>query len=300
MNVLLSIVTQLLHMAVVVVCAPLLTGMVGTLGERLAGREPPPVLRPWREVLHLFRKQPIRAEGASVVSSLTPLLSVIVAASIAFLIPSFALGMVSAPLADMLTLAALFALGRILLVLAAMDSGTGTGGVAAAETTNLAMVAEPALLLGVFGLALLAGGSNLDTVLATRLEGLLPPNPAAWLAIAALALLGWADREGPPIDAAFSATDLALLRIADQFRLLAWCDLIGALALPFGVAAADAGPLSWGIGLLAWVGRLLLAAAILAVARATGASFRVRTILALALALCGMAAVLGLTGGDPT
>jgi formate hydrogenlyase subunit 4 len=300
MTILLSIVTQLLHMAVVMCAAPLLTGVVAALTDRLAGRAPPPVARPWRQVVHLFRKQTIRIEGASPVTRLAPLLSVAVAALNLVLIPSFALGMVSAPLSDMLTIVALFAFGRVVPILAAMDAGTGVGGVAATEAASLAIVAKPALLLAAFALALQAGGGNLDTVLVARMDGLLPPNPAAALAIAALALVGWADREGPSMDASFSGADLALLRIAEQLRLLAWCDLIGALALPFGMAAADAGPVSWGTGLLAWAGRLLLAALVLAAVRAAGKFGPTRTVLVLALALCGIAVVLGLSGGDPT
>ena len=297
MNVVLSIVAQLLHIAVIVVAAPLLTGLAGTIGGYLSGHAAPPILRPVHDIVRLFRKQPIRTQAVSVLTRVAPLLSAVLAALIAVLIPSFALGMVSAPLADVLTIAGLFAFGRILLVLAAMDAGTGAGGFAATETTALAMLAEPALLLGVFALALLGGSSLLDTILAVRQEGLLPANPAAALAVAALALLGWAERERPSLDAGFSGRDLAVLRIADQLRLLAWCDLIGALALPFGMAAAEAGPLSWGIGLLAWIGRLFLSAAILAVAGASGASHRIRAIVALALALGGVAALLGLTNG---
>ena len=300
MSVLLSIVTQLLHMAAVVLAAPVLAEVVAVLTDRIAGRVPSAVTRSWRQIAHLFRKQIIRMPGASPVTRFAPLLSVAVAAWTVFLIPSFALGMVSAPLSDIVVIAALFAFGRVVLMLAAMDAGTGAAAVAATETASQAVAAQPALLLAVFALALLAGGSNLDAILAAKMEGLLPSSAATGLAIAALAIVGWVDRECPPADATFSGADLAVLRIAEQLRILAWCDLIGALALPFGMALADAGPVSWGIGLLAWIGRLLVAALVLAAIRASGASDRARTALTLALALGGIATMLALTGGDPT
>ncbi len=300
MSILLSLVTQVAHIVLMLLAAPLLAGLVGVLSDRLAGREGPPIVQPWRDLSRLFRKHTVRAENASCVTRLAPKLSVVVAAVGVFLIPSFALGMVSAPLADLLSLAMLFALGRIVLVLAAMDAGTGEGGVAAAETSRLAIAAEPALLLAVFTLALLAGGGNLDQIIGARLEGLLLPGPASALAVAALALLGWTEAVRPGMDTAFSARDLALLQIAEQLRLLAWCDLIGALALPFGMAAAGIGSAAWGIGLLAWVGRLLLAALVLAGVRVFAPALRVPAVVVFALLLCGIAVVLGLVGGGTT
>ena len=297
MSVLLAILAQCLHVGAVLFAAPVLTGLVGTLSSRLEGRESQPILRPWHDLMRLFRKQPVRAEGASALTHAVPLLSVVVSVVCVVLIPSFTLGMVSAPLADLLTIAALLILLRILQVLVVMDAGTGEGAVAAAETTRLAMAAEPALLLAVFVLALEAGGGNLDLILAVRTEGAMLPGPVVGLAIAALALLGWAEATRPSMDSVFSARDLALARFAEQLRLVAWCDLIGALALPFGMAAADAGPVAWGIGLLAWAARLLLAALAMSAVRAVGASYRVPAMVVLALALCGVATVLALAGG---
>jgi formate hydrogenlyase subunit 4 len=57
MNILLSVVTQVLHIVLVLLAAPLLTGLAGVLSHWLAGREGPPVAQPWRDLVRLFRKQ---------------------------------------------------------------------------------------------------------------------------------------------------------------------------------------------------------------------------------------------------
>lgn len=297
MSIVLSMFAQVLHLLLVLLAAPALAGLIGVLSRFLAGREGPPIQQPWRDLTRLFRKETVRAENASAVTRFAPLASVVLAALGLSLIPSFALGMVSAPLADVLSLAALFVLGRVVLVLAALDAGTGEGGVAATATTRLAMTAEPALLVAVFALALLAGGGDLDRIVAARMEGLLLPGSAGALAIAGLALLGWAESVRPSMEAAFSGRDLALVRVAEQLRLVAWCDLIGALALPFGMAAVEAGPMAWGIGLLAWAGRILLAALLLAGVRVFAPAHLAPAGGVLALAFCGVAAVLAMAGG---
>ncbi len=297
MTILLSILAQLLHMAAVLVAAPLLTGLVDRLSHRRAA---PDVLLPWNAVLRLLRKQPIRAIGTSAIARGGPVLAVTFAILTAFLIPSFCVGMVSAPSADLLTIAGLFLIGRVVLVLMAMDTGTGGGAVSATEIARLGLTAEPVLLLAVLAIGLASGTGNLDSILAMRADGLVPGTPAITLALAALALVGWSYGQTPSIDAWFSGPDLALLRVSDQIRLLAWCDLVGALALPFGMATVTGGFKAWVIGILAWIGRTLLAALLLAIVRTVGARSRVRTVLALAAALCGIAAVLAFAGGDPT
>ena len=83
MNVVLSIVAQLLHIAVIVIAAPLLTGLAGTIGGYLSGQAVPPILRPVHDIVRLFRKQPIRTQAVSVLTRVAPLLSAVLAALIA-------------------------------------------------------------------------------------------------------------------------------------------------------------------------------------------------------------------------
>ncbi len=62
--------------------------------------------------------------------------------------------------------------------------------------------------------------------------------------------------------------DLALIEATEALRLLVWFNLIGAMFLPFGMARADAGPVAWAVGIIAWLARTLLLAAVLALLHA--------------------------------
>ncbi len=295
MTLLLGIVAQLLHIGLVLLAAPLLAGALSVAPAWLAGRTPPPFAQPWRDLLRQLRKQAIRNEAASIVGRMAPTVSVALAGVAVCLIPSFALGMVSAPMTDLLSLLAVLGLGRTMRVLAVLDTGNGAGGAAAAASGRLAVLAEPAVWLAVFALALLAGGGTLDRIVAARLDGGMAPGAAA-LAGAGLALLAWAACAAPPMDTARSGSDLVLSQIADALNRLAWCDLIGALVLPYGMATAEAGPLAWAVGLLAWVGRLLLAVGLLSAGLSVASAPRVRSAVVLALVLAVLGAVLALAG----
>ncbi len=60
-----ELVVQGVQMTLVLLLAPLLTGIVRTLKSRAIGKAGPPPLQPYRELLRLIRKEPVVAEGAS-------------------------------------------------------------------------------------------------------------------------------------------------------------------------------------------------------------------------------------------
>ena len=121
---------------------------------RLAGRAGPSLLQPWRDLIRLLRKQAVLAESASGVTEIAPCCAERRSPCRACLVPSFTLGMALAPFADLLAIAGLLAVARCSMALSAMDAGTAPGGMAASRTMLLGCLAEPALLLVLFVLAL--------------------------------------------------------------------------------------------------------------------------------------------------
>ena len=280
MTILAALAAQVLHIALLLALAPALTGFIAWIKARLAGRVGPAVLQPWHDLARLLRKQRVVAENASELLAIAPLVAFAAIATGAALVPSFTLGMALAPLSDMLVIAGLLALARCAFALAGMDSGTALGGMGASRTMTLASCAEPALLLVIFTLALLAGSSNLDLIAAMRQD-----NSTGWriddgLALAAVLLVALADTGrglGRPGDHAelgmlhqaetleFSGQDLALVGATAALRLLLWLNLIIAMFLPFGMASSGAGLMAWLLGVVCWLAKLLLLGTALAV-----------------------------------
>ena len=133
---------------------------------------------------------------------------------------------------------------------------------AASRTMLLGCLAEPALLLVLFVLALLAGSLDLDVIAAMQMENGVDWRIGVGLALAATLLVALIDamrREALALD--LGGRDLALIEAADALRLLVWFNLIGAMFLPFGMARSDAGPVAWAVGIITWLVRTLLFAA---------------------------------------
>lgn len=291
MTLLTGFVAQILHIVLIGAAAPTLIGVHRWMQARLAGRVGPPLLQPWRDLIRLHTKQTVVAEGASGMSGAAPAVCAAATAIGACLVPSFALGMIFAPFADLLVIGGLLALARCSAALAAMDAGAALGGMGASRSLLLACVAEPALLLVLFVFALSAGTINVDLIAAMRIESgtrwdiVLPIGLAATLLIA---LAGTMPHEELTLE--FSGTDLALIEGADALRLLVWFNMIGAMFLPFGMAPAGDGPTVWAAGLVCWLGRTLVLAAALALLNAVVG--RIRLVRA-AQVLC-VAVLLGL------
>ncbi len=254
MIVVLALLTQILHIALMIAAAPTVAGAMDWLDARLSGRFGAPLLSPWRDLVRLSRKTMVAAGNVSVVSRLMPALGLGATLSAAALVPSFTLGMAFAPLADVLVIVSLLAIARVAGGFAALDSGAALPGLAAQSASARAVLAEPALMLAVVTLALIDGSFNLDLIVSQQREGLLLPAAASAVALTAMLALVFAEISAPAggIDQMPGGADLAMIRMTGWLRRVVWIDLIGGLFLPVGMANADNGPLAWLAGLVMW------------------------------------------------
>lgn len=306
-----AILTQLLHIGLMLAAAPLVVGVTRWLQARMMGRRGASPLQPLRDLDKLLRKTPVLAENASIVSEAAPYAGFAACLLAIALVPSFARGMSFAPLSDLILLAGLLAFGRMALALAGMDVGTAFGGLGAAREMSFAAFAEPALLLCVLTFAILAGTTNLDLIAATFRDDALGLRVSLGLAAMAMLAVAVAENARIPVDnpathleltmvheamlLESSGRHLALWEYQAALKLTLWLSLLVAVFLPFGAAPEGSGPLAWVGGLVAWLGKMgvmCLALAGFESAIAKMRVFRVPEFLGAALLLALLAAAL--------
>ncbi len=302
MTILPGLLILVLHAALILAAAPVLVGVLGMLRARLAGRTGPSILQPLRDLQRLARKQPVLPESASALLIAAPLASVTALAAAALLVPSFALGMASAPVADLIVIAGLLTASRMATALGGLESGAAIGGVAAGRVMSLAVLTEPALLLAVFVVATMAGSTNLDSVAGALREGGSGLRVSLGLALAAAAIVALVEAGrfqgrgsvlGLGADTsrlALSGWHLAVAEYAAGLRLAVWLSLLLVMFVPAGIAPAGAGLLAWILGLAAWVVKMAVLSAGLALMEAGRPALR----WSWAPELLGMALLLGL------
>src|SRR5947209_20281805 len=151
-------------MATVLLLAPLLTVFVRKIKARLLRRHAPLLIQPYRELARLMRKDVVLADSASWLFRVTPYLVFAATWVAASLIPTFRTGLLFSWSADLIAIAALIGSGRFFLALAGMDVGTSFGGIGSSREVMIASLAEPAMIMIVFTLALIAGSTQLSTI----------------------------------------------------------------------------------------------------------------------------------------
>lgn len=291
-----------------VAAAPLFAGWVKRVKAWLQNRKPPPLAQPYRDLRKLFAKRIVLARTASPVFRIAPYVVFGTAVLAAGVVPLIAVELPLAAMADAIVLVGLLALGRFFLALAGLDTGTAFGGMGASREMMVASLAEPAMLLVVFTLSMVAASTNLSTVVARSLEASFALRPSLLFAFVALILVGIAETGRIPVDnpathleltmiheamiLEYTGRHLALMEWAAQVKLTIYAVLVVNLFVPWGIATALApAPLAAAAALLAV--KLAVLGAMLAAGETAVAKMRllrVPTFLAVAftVALVGM------------
>jgi formate hydrogenlyase subunit 4 len=285
-----DIAVQLAQMALVLALAPLLTGVVRKARARLLRRQGASVFQPYRDLAKLLRKEVVLAENASWLFRATPYLIFAATWLAVALVPTFATGLLFSESADLIAIVALLGAGRFLLALAGMDVGTAFGGIGSSREVTFATLAEPALIAIIFALALIAGSTQLSTVVGVLSSG-VGVRVSLGLALVALVIVAIAENARIPVDnpathleltmvheamvLEYSGRHLALIELASSLKLLFYLSLIACVFLPWGVASADTGAAALFAGLGLYLAKIAGGGALLALFETSIAKMRV-------------------------
>jgi len=285
-----DLVFQFLQMTLVIVLAPLLTGLVRVVKARLQRRRGPSLLQPYRDLARLARKEAIVADSASWLFRMAPYLVFAATWVAAALIPTFATGLLFSWSADLIAIVALLGSARFFLALAGLDVGTSFGGLGASREAMFASLAEPAMIVIVFSLALIAGSTQLSTVAAAMTEG-VGLRVTLGMALIALVIVAVAENGRIPVDnpathleltmvheamiLEYSGRHLAVIELASMLKLVVYVSLIICVFAPWGIAIADAGIGDRLAGAAFYVAKLGLAGILLGVFETSIAKMRV-------------------------
>lgn len=308
MAVILDLFVQGAQMALVLLLAPLLTGFVRKVKARLLRRRGASVFQPYRDLLRLLRKEVVLAESASWLFRVTPYLVFAATWVAAALVPTFATGLMFSWTADLIALIALIASARFFLALAGMDIGTSFGGIGSSREVMIASLAEPAMLLIVFTLGLVAGSTQLSTVAAFMASPEVGLRVSLGLALMALIMVALAENARIPVDnpathleltmvheamvLEYSGRHLAMIEFAASLKLLLYVSLIACVFMPWGLAVSGAGPVAYAVGAGVYIAKLGAAGFLLALFETAVAKMRVFRV----PEFLGAALMLGLLG----
>ena len=240
-----------LYYALALLAAPLLPGIINKVKALLAGRTGPPVLQLYRDVWKLAHKETVQSVELSPVGRWAP--AVIVTSSIVALalMPLGARSLLAFQ-GDFIVLVYVLVLGRVLLVLGALDTGSSFQGMGASRELLIAALAESAFLLALTVLVLGTRQLTLSSIFTTSLPYVGAASvPALVLAAVVFLLVALAENARIPFDDPnthleltmihevmvldYSGIDLAMVLYASSLKLLLFCLLIGRLLFPLAI-----------------------------------------------------------------
>ncbi|HWH71224.1 MAG TPA: NADH-quinone oxidoreductase subunit H [Candidatus Sulfotelmatobacter sp.] len=305
MNTALSI---LLQTALLLALAPLVSGCIKNWKAKLQNRRGPRVWQPYFDLAKFLRKDMVISEHASWVFRATPYVLFTSTLLAGLLVPLVSVATPLSLFGGALAFVGLLALGRFFLALGGLDPASAFGGMGSSREMTISAVAEPALMLAIFTVAITAGSTNLSQMLlAAQGPTWRLLNPSHLLAFVALFIVLLAETGRIPVDnpathleltmiheamiLEYSGPYLALIEWSASVKQLVLMALLVNIFFPVGIAT-DLTAASLGLSLVWFLGKLLLLAGAVVVVETTNAKlrlFRVPDLLSAAFILAALA-----------
>ncbi len=280
---------QLIQGVMALLLAPLLMGWMAYCRARFQHRRPSSLWQPLRQWIKLFHKEVVLAELASPLFRVTPYALFGILALTAGLVPMVLTDLPLSGAVDVIALAGLLSLARVILALAAMDVGTAFGSLGARREMLVAFLAEPALLMVIFASASLNASTSLSKMAATTLDRGFYLYPSLAFSGVAFLLVLLAENGRIPVDnpethleltmiheamiLEYSGRHLALIEWANALKMLVYFSLGMVLFFPFGLSRGGSG---WEIALsfIGFIIKLLIFGVALAILETVSAKQR--------------------------
>ena len=284
-----GILLQVIQTLLAILLAPLLMGWVNQCRAWLQGRSAPPLTQPYRTLRKLFHKDAVISHDASPLFRFAPYMIFACMVLAAGIVPTIANDLPFSPAADVIALVGIFALARVFLALAAMDTGTSFGTLGARREMLVSFLAEPALLRVFFTASLISQSTELPIIVQTLAHKEFVIYPSMAFAAVAFWMISVAENARIPVDnptthleltmiheamiLEYSARHLALIEWAVALKLYVYSALGIALFLPWGIAPAGE-PAALPLALLALLAKLAAGGAGLSLLEAISAKVR--------------------------
>ncbi|WP_447978388.1 respiratory chain complex I subunit 1 family protein [Candidatus Nitrospira bockiana] len=289
---------------------PFVLGLIRKVKALLQSRRGPRLWQPYADMAKLFRKEPVVSTTTSWLFTATPYIVFASSLAAGLLVPMF---VSTTPLnfaGNIIALVYVLAIGTFFLILAGLDAGSAFGGMGSSREAIITTLAEPAMILSIFAIALTSGSTNLSTIVhKSAQQGLLGASPSHMMALAALFIVTLAETGRVPVDnpathleltmvheamvLEYSGRYLALIEWASGIKLLVFLTLLANVFGPWGIATTRTGT-ALAVGLGAYLLKIAGLAVLIGVIESMFAKlrlFRVPEFLGLAFVLALLALV---------
>ena len=147
-----------------IVSAIFFPGIILRVKSIASGRKGPGILQPWKNIILLFRKSSVFSTTTSFIFRLAPAVYLATICCALMLLPFPGMPSVLGFEGDFILFAYLLALGKLLFILGALDTGSSFEGMGANREALYSMLTEPAFFILLGTLSLLSGQFSMQSI----------------------------------------------------------------------------------------------------------------------------------------
>lgn len=310
-----------LQLLVTLLLAPFINTLLKKMNACFQGRKGPPLLQGYYDLLKYFHKETVLSDQTTWLFSISPYLIFTVMCVVALIIPTFMAMPHIQVIGGIVVVVYMFGLARFFMVSSALETGGGFCGMASGREMMLSCLVEPAMLLSLFVIAIIAGSTNMEVMFSHLSTGeqLFSHTPSYMLALLALLLTSLAEMARVPFDnpethyeltmihegmlLEYSGQPLGMMLWGGWIKQLLILSILANFVFPFGIISFTTFE-ALGIGLFIYLLKLLVVCVLVALIETIIAKmrlFKVKDYLGAAFALALLALTLSihktLTGG---
>ena len=275
---------------IILALAPLLSGIIKKIKAFFQIRKGPSIFQPYYDIAKLLQKDSVVSQNVSWLFHAAPIISFVAVLTAGLLIPIYITELPLGFAGDLIAVIYLFALARFFTALASLDAGSSFGGMGGSREMFVAALVEPALMLSIFAVALNVGSTNLSYISQTvSAMGLDAFSPYQILAFAALFIIAIAETGRIPVDnpathleltmiheamiLEYSGKELAIVELGAMVKQLLVFSLLANIFFPWGIASG-AGAIALLVALLAYLIKIVVLGAVMAMVETSTAKWR--------------------------
>jgi len=265
--------------------APLLLSFIKALKMLLLFKKPISLLQGYRDFSKLLRKESVISEEAGAITRVGPFLVLSPLLLVLFFLPPAVEGAFYARFVDAFTITGLIALSSFFLMLIGLDDASAFGGIGSSREAFIAALAEPAMVLTVFSVSMMADSLGVGQA-GVNLAAHFPKEHMASFLFAGISffILLLAENGRIPVDNPethleltmvheamildLTGVYLAIVETASAVKFVIFASLFASLFLPFGLQYA------WPVAAALFVLKLFLIAAAVALVEVGTAKLR--------------------------
>lgn len=278
-----------MQLGIILLVSPLIVGVIRKIKAFMQNRQGADVIQPYRNLAKQFKKEVVISNTASWITPVMPYVLFSTTVAAAMIVPTFMIISPFGALGDVLAVIYLLALGSFFLALAGLDQGSAFGGMGSSRHMTVASLAEPAMILSIFAVGLVASSANISQIVASGSIGQFLLHPLYIFSLLALFIVMLAETGRVPVDNPathleltmiheamildYSGKYLAFIEWSSAIKLLLFLTLLSNIFFPIGIIT-EFTILGAIIAIIAYIAKLVIFAAVIAIIESSIAKFR--------------------------